>query len=227
MTPQFRYNKPFNSAYWSQMRTKSINSLSSTSDNNNNNNSDEFAIQLTSVQDIELGMELMEPVECNNLPTTNNIINTSHTDIITNHTWIEDIYTLPFLYIFIFGSIQMFRTNMYFGLIKLLLQQLYDNNDNFIYTQIFIGGLPCSFIFIYMIEYSYKKVHLKGVLYLVILFGYIYGIVSCIPILSIQIISFIMFYMFRAYLYSVMGIYFSTYFAVSNQGMNICIIVYL
>ena len=57
-----------------------------------------------------------------------------------------------------------------------------------------------------------------GCFRLTLIFGFIYGIIELIPILEIQVISFVFFCLFRAILFSSLGAYFVNFYGVKSAG---------
>lgn len=124
----------------------------------------------------------------------------------------------PFLFILGFGAMNILRANTFFGTIFDLLSELGDNERGYMYTQILFLLLPLSFVFIPVIEFIMVRYGLMGCFRIVLLFGFVYGVVELIPILEIQVISFVFFCLFRAMLFSSLGAYFVNFYGVKSAG---------
>ena len=93
-----------------------------------------------------------------------------------------------------------------------------DDEHGYLYTQILFLLLPLSFLFIPVIDYIMVRYGLMGCFRLTLIFGFIYGIIELIPILEIQVISFVFFCLFRAILFSSLGAYFVNFYGVKSAG---------
>lgn len=132
--------------------------------------------------------------------------------------WYTHISSPKFAFVVAYASLQVLRTNTFFGYVKNVLESMGDADTGHLYTQIFIAGLPCSFIFIPLIEYTNARLTVLQSFRLITLIGYLYGIGALVPVLPLQIVTFMSFYLFRAYIYSMMGFYFAYCFGPKHSG---------
>lgn len=135
-----------------------------------------------------------------------------------NCSWHRHLVTPKFAFIAAFASMQVLRTNTYFGYVKNILEGLGDAHTGYLYSQVFIAGLPCSFVFIPLIEWANARLSVLHAFHLITLVGYVYGVGASIPVLPLQVGTFLAFYAFRAYLYSMLGFYFAYCFGPRSAG---------
>ena len=80
------------------------------------------------------------------------------------------------------------------------------------YTTVFSFILPVGVVFIPVIDICVKKLGLVGTLHVTNVIGVIVGALSLVPDVHVQIANFLMFAMFRAFLYGIVGAFFAQTF---------------
>lgn len=132
--------------------------------------------------------------------------------------WLKELQSRAFIFIVIFGSMQFFRVNTMFGIILDILKYLGDEDTGYLYTQIFVAVMPLGFLCVPVIDYNLKRFGLVNTFYTIIFWGCAYGACVMIPVLEVQVLTFIFFTIFRAYLFSVMAYYSVHRFGPINSG---------
>lgn len=139
-------------------------------------------------------------------------------DAVLSLPWHKHLFRQPFVFIGIYAPIQVLRVTIFFGGILGTLRQLGDDNDNYFYTNVLFAILPLSFIFIPMIEFCLQRYGMLFSFRFTTVLGYVYSGLLLIPSLPIQIVTFILFCGFRAFLFSVIGVYFVQHYGVKSSG---------
>ena len=132
--------------------------------------------------------------------------------------WYEQIFTYQFLYILVFAAVMMARSNIYLGTAEVLLTQYGDAEDNYLYTRLFTGSLPFGFLFVFAIDELLCRYGFATMFNFISLLGILYSAVSLVPVLQIQIVAFLTFTCFRAFLYSAIATYNAHIFGSANAG---------
>lgn len=132
--------------------------------------------------------------------------------------WIHNIPTRLFIFISLYGAIQVLRVNSFFGTILQHLEYLGDDAHHYLYTQLFIAFLPLGFFCLPAIDYIFKKYGFVGSFHVLNFLSIAYSIVLLIPNLPIQVITFLLFVSARALMYSLVGTYIAHMFGPLNSG---------
>jgi len=130
----------------------------------------------------------------------------------------RQLKTFEFAFALVFTSLQMFRSNMYLGLNKELLQDLGDAETNFAYSQIFALSLPASTVFVPLISWCLRRRGFADTFLLITILGFVYNLVAVVPILEFQPLAFAAFTFFRAVLFSAHFTYIAHTFGSCNVG---------
>jgi LAT3 family solute carrier family 43 protein 3 len=132
--------------------------------------------------------------------------------------WTQQLKSYYFLYIVCFSTVMMLRSNIYLGTVQILLEDYNDDDHNYLFTQIFIVILPFGFLFIPAISYLLKKYGFATFFQLVSLTGIGYGVIAVIPVLPLQVLTFVLYATHRAFLYSVIATFNACVFGNKNAG---------
>lgn len=117
-------------------------------------------------------------------------------------TFMRQIRSFEFLFVAFFLSTQLFRSNTYLGTNKEILQGLGDEATGWAYTQIFMIILPCAVLLVPLISRCLRKYGFVGAFLTVILLGITWNVLTLIPVLEVQPLTFVSFTSFRAFLYA-------------------------
>lgn len=147
----------------------------------------------------------------------NNIETEKHTDYHKLH-WYQQLTSARFICIAIYGSIHIFRSNAFMGIIKNILYLLGDEDTGYLITTLYCIILPLGGLFIPLIDYIIFNNSFVTSLHICTLFGVIYGVLILIPLLRLQILTFIIFCFFRALFFSIVGTYSVQIFGPINAG---------
>lgn len=140
---------------------------------------------------------------------------------------IEDFVSLPwtvqirsqyFLCMTSFCIVMMLRSNIYLGTVQILLEHYNDDEYNYLFTQLFIAILPFGFVFIHLVDYLLKKYGFATFLNIVSLLGIAYGVIAVIPVLYLQVVTFVLYTAYRAFFYSVVATFNACVFGSKNAG---------
>jgi hypothetical protein len=132
--------------------------------------------------------------------------------------WLRNIPTRVFYFITIYAAVQVLRCNSYFGSVFELLKYLGDESYHYLFTQIFVALLPLGFLTLPLIEYLFKSYGLIGSFHVLNGLSIAYNIILLVPILPLQVLTFILFIFARALLYSLIGTYIAHMFGPLNSG---------
>ena len=87
-----------------------------------------------------------------------------------------------------------------------------------LYSHIFSFVLPCSPFFVPLMNYTLGQLGLVGQMQLITGCGLLYGALVFIPVLQVQLLTFLCFVMFRSFLYATIGIYIAEVFGLATNG---------
>ena len=132
--------------------------------------------------------------------------------------WTEQLKSYYFLYIVCFTTVMMLRSNIYLGTVQILLEEYNDDDHGYLFTQIFTAILPFGFVFITSISYVLKRYGFATFNNIVTCLGIIYGVLAVIPVLYLQVLTFIFFCAYRAFFYSVVATFNASIFGHKNAG---------
>jgi hypothetical protein len=135
-----------------------------------------------------------------------------------NLLWFKQLASTRFICIALYGSIHIFRSNAFMGIIKNILYLLGDESTGYLITTLYSIILPLGGIFIPFIDYIIFSNSFISSLHICTCLGIIYGFLILIPILRLQILTFIIFCFFRALFFSVIGTYSVQIFGPINAG---------
>jgi MFS transporter, LAT3 family, solute carrier family 43, member 3 len=132
--------------------------------------------------------------------------------------WTSQLLSTKFIFITLFASICILRSNAYFGVVKESLTRLGDEDTGYLYTQLFVACLPLGFLFIPVINYSLVTHGFMTTFRIISVLGVLYGGFVLVPSLESQVVTFLSFTAFRAFLFSVISTYFARMFGPINAG---------
>ena len=112
----------------------------------------------------------------------------------------------------------MLKSNIYLGTAQIMLEQYGDDKNNYRYTRLLPAMLPLGVIFILLIDNMMSKYGFSTVFDLICILGMIFGLISLIPNLSVQLYAFIFYTAFRAFLYSAIATFNGYVFGPHNVG---------
>ncbi|OQS03397.1 hypothetical protein THRCLA_21176 [Thraustotheca clavata] len=130
----------------------------------------------------------------------------------------KHILSYEFIYLLFFTSIHLFRSNFYIGTTNSVLEIYGDAKHNYFYTKVFGFILPLGFVFVPSINYVVEVLGMPFAMYFTSFLGLLYNSLALISILPVQIISFITFTGFRAYLYTVVTAFAAKVFGLQYMG---------
>ena len=134
------------------------------------------------------------------------------------HEWslTRQLLTPDFALTITFISIHMLRANYYIMTVDNYLLSIGDFDAT--YANMFSWILPCGIVFVPIIERTFTLLGVINTLHIADLLGIIFGIVLLIPSLQLQVINFIIFTCFRAYLYATLNTIIAITFGVKTMG---------
>ena len=132
--------------------------------------------------------------------------------------WSEQLFSYPFFYILMFTAIMMLKSNFYLGTAQIMLQQYGDQYDDYYYTRLLPAMLPLGVLFILIIDKLMSKYGFATMFEIICVLGMIFGSISLIPRLDIQIYAFFTYTAFRAFLYSAIATFNGHVFGAQNVG---------
>ena len=128
----------------------------------------------------------------------------------------EQLKSFEFLFIVIFASVQQLRANTYIGLNDQVLARMGDTHGH--YIDIFGYALPAGLFFIPLIDIVVNMLGLVGALHTTNVLGIVYGGLVLVQCLPVQIVTFVAFTGYRAFLYSVMSTFNANVFGLQTLG---------
>jgi MFS transporter, LAT3 family, solute carrier family 43, member 3 len=137
------------------------------------------------------------------------------------HDWpvSRQVFTPEFALALIFASIHMLRCNYFIMTVDGFLWSIGDTK--FVYAKQFSWMLPCGIIFVPVIEYTLTHWGVVSTLHLANFIGFVFGVLSLIPFLPLQVVNFGVFTCFRAYLYATLNTVVAITFGVQTMGRMI------
>lgn len=136
----------------------------------------------------------------------------------------KQVFTFEFAYILTYASLQVLRTTVYIGTTNKLLENYGDGERHFLYTKVFSVVLPLGFVFVPAIDYIVERRGLSVSLIFANALGILYNVLVLVPILPLQVFTFVAFTGFRAFLYAVMSAFTAKTFGLKNLGTLIGLI---
>mmetsp|Transcript_32750 Transcript_32750/g.73923 ORF Transcript_32750/g.73923 Transcript_32750/m.73923 type:complete len:506 (+) Transcript_32750:164-1681(+) len=131
----------------------------------------------------------------------------------------EQLLTWDFAFILLFASTGILRANLYIGTNEQFLENLGDNdapNDR-LYSKLFGYLLPMGFIFIPVIDFA-VGISMKAALQATNALAVAVAALTLIPSLPVQVVTFLVFAGYRAFLYGVMGAFIGETFGPLTLG---------
>lgn len=126
--------------------------------------------------------------------------------------------TPEFWFIYTFCIIMMFRSNQFLGTAGQFLKSLDDEAHNNLYTKFLATIVPLGFIFVPVISYFLDRCGFAASAYMVVALGLLYGGLSMVPILQVQVGTAFAFTFYRAALFSFVGAYVAKVFGPASVG---------
>jgi len=139
-------------------------------------------------------------------------------DLAVNAHWATHLFGAKFWFITGMYTLQSIRAVMYMVVVLSILKSLGDERYDFLFTQMYAAGLSSSFLFIGLIHRTYDYIGMQKCFHVVNALGFVWGIIAVIPVLELQVVGFVAFYIYRAYLYSLVGMYFAEVFGPGLSG---------
>ena len=173
-------------------------------------------VETTSGTDLQLMGSDLPPSECLRTHTEETLA--TPFDKAYSTQWTSQLPSRKFLFITAFASICILRANSYFGIVKEVLVRLGDDETGHLYTQLFVASLPLGFLFIPLINYFLVTYGFLITFRVIYVLGMLYGGFVLVPDLESQVVTFVAFTAFRAFLYSVIATYFARMFGPVNAG---------
>ena len=132
--------------------------------------------------------------------------------------WYDQLRSPQFISITIYAGLHLLRACSYMGNMENFLNSLGDENTGHFYTSIFSIVVPLGFLVIPLVDYvMFSNTFIKS-LNIVTLLGVVFGVITCVNVLSLQVLGFFVFCVFRALLYSVIGTFVAHTFGPLNGG---------
>lgn len=132
--------------------------------------------------------------------------------------WYEQIKSPQFMAVTCYAGLHLLRACSYMGNMENFLNSLGDAELNHYYTSIFSVVVPLGFVAIPLVDYVMFNNSFVSSLQIVTFLGVIFGLITCINQLEIQVLGFFVFCVFRALLYSVIGTFVAHTFGPLNGG---------
>lgn len=151
-------------------------------------------------------------------PSTDTVTSPAYVTTFHSKSWQKQLSSAAFVYFAIIGTVHLLRSNIYMGTVKLVLESLHDDEQGYLYTQIFAATLPVGFVFIPVINHVIMKYGFVGTFQLINALGFLFGFLTLIPVLPLQVVTFLAFCVFRAFFYSALSTYAAQVFGPRNVG---------
>nr|CCA21094.1 conserved hypothetical protein [Albugo laibachii Nc14] len=136
----------------------------------------------------------------------------------------DQLCTFEFVYVLTLASLQILRTTLFIGTANKLLENYGDAKQGNLYTKAFGFVLPLGFVFVPLIDCIVKREGLVYALTFTNTLGLLYNLLSFAPILPLQIVTFLLFAAYRAFLYAIVSTFVIRTFGLSNLGSMMGII---
>lgn len=131
-------------------------------------------------------------------------------------TQVNPCVTPEFTYIVVFGVVNMTRSNLFLGLLADDLKQKGDSTK--LYTKLASGIVPLGFLAVPLIDKMIRSLSLLRAMDITLLLGVVYGLVSLIPDAPIQLLTALLYTLYRALVFSVIGTYNAQVFGPATMG---------
>eukprot|EP00656_Telonema_subtile_P014390 TRINITY_DN17373_c0_g1_i1.p1 TRINITY_DN17373_c0_g1~~TRINITY_DN17373_c0_g1_i1.p1 ORF type:complete len:274 (-),score=79.03 TRINITY_DN17373_c0_g1_i1:128-949(-) len=124
--------------------------------------------------------------------------------------------TAEFSYIVVFAVVNMTRSNLFLGLVADDLKQKGDNTK--LYTKLTSGIVPLGFLAVPVIDKMIRHLGLGRSMDVTLLLGVLYGAISLIPYVPIQLLTALIYTLYRALVFSAIGTYNAQVFGPATMG---------
>eukprot|EP00472_Partenskyella_glossopodia_P004462 CAMPEP_0197516792 /NCGR_PEP_ID=MMETSP1318-20131121/1722_1 /TAXON_ID=552666 /ORGANISM="Partenskyella glossopodia, Strain RCC365" /LENGTH=483 /DNA_ID=CAMNT_0043065817 /DNA_START=613 /DNA_END=2062 /DNA_ORIENTATION=+ len=149
----------------------------------------------------------------------NNAKTAISTTKITANTMFHSLSRFEFWFMLTCSSIGILRANVFIGFNPLLLDGMGDHDhQRDTYKQLFNYVLACAFVFIPAIVACARKYGLINTLQLTNALGIVAFGLALVPIIQIQMVTFVVFTAFRAFLYAIVSAYNLQIFGIYTFG---------
>jgi LAT3 family solute carrier family 43 protein 3 len=146
------------------------------------------------------------------------VLQSSASKTFSDQGWLEQLKSYYFVFVAVFISLMMLRSNMYLGTSQQLLEMYGDAHYDYLFTQLFLIILPFGFLFMGLIDTVMKRYGFASSFQVVVFSGFFFAIISIIPLLFIQVVAFIIYCGHRAFLYALLATYNAHMFGPRNAG---------
>lgn len=130
----------------------------------------------------------------------------------------KQIRSPEFGFIYIFCCVLMFRSNVFLGTAGNFLLSLGDAAHHDLYSTFLASIIPLGFIFVPLISYFLDRKGFAYSAYGVVLIGVVYGALSIVPMLEVQLATAFMFTFYRAALFSFVAAFNAKIFGAASVG---------
>jgi len=131
----------------------------------------------------------------------------------------RQLRTYEFWFMVICCSVGILRANLFIGMNPVLLDGLGDHKYHTdAYKQVFNYVLACGFVFIPIIAWCAQLVGLLNSLQIANMIGIVAFAFGLVPLLPVQVLTFIVFTAFRAFLYAIVSAYNLHVFGIGTFG---------
>ncbi len=132
--------------------------------------------------------------------------------------WYEQIKTPQFVGVTLYAGLHLLRACSYMGNMENFLNSLGDEETGHYYTSIFSVVVPLGFLVIPLVDFVLFNNSFVSSLHIVTILGVVFGSITCVNELNIQVVGFFVFCVFRALLYSVIGTFVAHTFGPLHGG---------
>ena len=115
----------------------------------------------------------------------------------------QQVWSLEFAVAASFLTTQLFRQSAYLGINKDWLKSLGDGKTGNTFAQLFTALLPASTLLVPLFEMSLGRGGFAFTFGIVLMLGFVWGLVVLVPWLELQVLAFIAFSVFRGLLFAV------------------------
>jgi len=144
---------------------------------------------------------------------------TRDTGILAGESVWKQLTGLEFWFMLVCSAIGILRSNLFIAMMPLLLDNMGDHvGHGDAYKQLFNYVLTCGFVFIPLINYCAKLTGILNTLQVTNAIGIAAFGLGLAPLLPIQILTFVVFTGFRAFLYAIVSAYNLQVFGVGTFG---------
>jgi hypothetical protein len=144
---------------------------------------------------------------------------------------LEQMRSVHFVLSMVFGCVHILKSNTYLGMNKQLLERLGDGDapgsrhNGHLFTTIFVASLPLSSFAIPVIGWMLDKLPFTSRSFcemstfdVVNNLGILHSLLTLVPVLEVQLLSFLVFTFYRAFLFSLISTFNANVFGVNTIG---------